>query len=375
MRKRLVPISESAANSSRIYHLLYDRKSISRSDIAYELRLSLPTVNQHLSALLDSGIIQKGELRESTGGRKAQTYEFVSTYRYALGLDIWQESTEIVLLDLDGSISHKSTFPVPFENNAGFQKALAEAITKFVQETGVPFDHILGMGVAVQGIVVAGGERVLYGDAMNTAGLSSGDFEANLPWPCTLIHNVDAAAMAESWHRDSLNNAFYLFLSEHFGAALIIDGVPYRGDNSIGSTIEHMCLIPNGQPCYCGKRGCVETYCSERSLLTHAQESAERFFSKLRLGEKKEETIWSDYLRNLALVIDNIRMVLPCPVILGGTLADYIEQPDIARLEDTIAELSSFKSQTHILSKAICGKTSAAQGAALHFIIRYLNAM
>ena len=278
-------------------------------------------------------------------------------------------------MDLEGCILRETTLPLLFENSARYLAGLGEAVTDFVREAEIDSARILGVGIAVQGIVAANGESILYGDAMNTAGLTRRDFEAHLPWPCTLIHNVDAAAMAESWYRDDLNNAFYLFLCEHFGAALIIDGVPYLGDNSIGSTIEHMCLIPDGQPCYCGKRGCVEAYCSEGSLLSHASENAANFFARLRDGEKKEDVIWADYLRKLALVIDNIRMVLDCPVIIGGTLAEHIQEQDICRLAENVSEFSSFQNQRHVISKGICGRNAAAKGAALHYVIRYLNTM
>ena len=50
-----------------------------------KLGLSLPTITQNLHALEDDGLIRKGELQDSTGGRKAQNYEFNPDHRTAIG--------------------------------------------------------------------------------------------------------------------------------------------------------------------------------------------------------------------------------------------------------------------------------------------------
>ena len=48
--------------------------------------------------------------------------------------------------------------------------------------------------------------------------------------------------------------------------ALILNGKVYQGYLSSG-TLEHMVLHPNGKQCYCGKKGCVDSYCSAASLI------------------------------------------------------------------------------------------------------------
>ena len=141
----------------------------------------------------------------------------------------------------------------------------------------------------------------------------------------------------------------------------------------MNSAIEHMCLIPDGLPCYCGKRGCVETYCSANSLRASIDEDIPIFFKKLRQGQAKEENIWKGYLRKLALAIDNIRMVCGNEIIIGGYLDSFIIDEDIRLLEDYVREQSAFRMDSNFISRGLCGKNSAAKGAALKYIAEYLD--
>lgn len=372
MDKTIPPAEARRSNSSKIYHYIYAQRGASRTDMAKALQLSLPTVTQHLQAFMQEGLIEKGGLCESTGGRKAQAYQCNAAYRYAIGADIWKDHVEIVLLDLYGAIVAQRSVPMAFENTPAYCQRLCALLRSLPAELSLPQDAILGAGISVQGVVSPDGERILYGDAMNTVGLSRQTFADALPWPCLLAQNVEVAAYAERWYRGSLTDAFFFSLNDHFGAALIVKGAPYLGDAHLGSAIEHMCLVPDGQPCYCGKRGCVEAYCSANSLFSAAQEDCQDFFRNLRAGEPKETTLWAAYLRKLALVIDNIRMVLHSQVILGGFLAGYLTDGDLLQLEQYVNEQSAFKNSGHFISMGICGRSCAAKGAALKLVDAFL---
>ena len=361
------------SNRSQIYRFIYENISTSRPAIAQALQLSRPTVAQNLSDFLEEGLVIKEGNLESTGGRKAEAYHCNPRIRLAVGADIWEDNVEFVILDLFGETVASCSLPLAYSNSDAYKKQFADNIKAFVADNGFLPDLILGVGISLQGVVSADGERVIYGDAMNTQNLTRSAFSRFLPWPCYLLHNVDAAAVAEIWNRKNLKEAVYLSLSPHFGGTLIFNGMPHRTNTEMASAIEHMCLIPDGLPCYCGKRGCVNTYCSANSLRASIDAEFPVFFERLRQGQIKEQNIWKGYLRKLALAIDNIRMVCGCEIIIGGYLNCFIMEDDIRLLEDYVREQSAFRVDYSFISRGLCGKNSAAKGGALKYISEYLE--
>lgn len=75
-----------AHNRSAMTQYLYGHSHVTKQELERELGLSLPTITQNLRALEDDGLIRKGELQDSTGGRKAQSYEFNPDHRTAIGV-------------------------------------------------------------------------------------------------------------------------------------------------------------------------------------------------------------------------------------------------------------------------------------------------
>ena len=180
----------------------------------------------------------------------------------------------------------------------------------------------------------------LYGDLLKSNEFTRTDFAQYLDYPCTLIHDAEAAAFAELWHLKLSHNAIYLSLNNFLGSAFIFNGSIVHSQDLSSGTIEHMCLYPNGNECYCGKKGCVDAYCSANSLIKNAGENIEDFFSHVKKGSPPHVEIWHNYLRDLAITIDNIRMVISSDIVIGGILQPFITDEDLQLLNDYVKTVS-----------------------------------
>ena len=69
--------------------------------------------------------------------------------------------------------------------------------------------------------VNADGSEVVYGTILDCTGLKIEVFARHLPFPCTFIHDPDAAAISEIWCSPELKNAYYLSMSRHLGGSII----------------------------------------------------------------------------------------------------------------------------------------------------------
>ena len=101
---------------------------------------------------------------------------------------------------------------------------------------------------------------------MNNTGMILEDFSRYLPYPCYLEHDSKSAAFLELWKHPELDSAVVFLLNRNLGGAIITNHQIHQGSSMHSGTIEHICINPDGPLCYCGNRGCLETYCSANAL-------------------------------------------------------------------------------------------------------------
>lgn len=301
---------------------------------------SLPTITNNLNSLVQEGLVVLDGQCQSTGGRKANQICSVSTARYAIGLAIFKDSINICSVDLYGQVIQEQTIQLHYKNSDQYYLEVCNYLNLFIESQDLPKQRLLGIGIATQGLVSQDGSKVIYGTILNNSSMTKDNFQKHLHYPCILLHDTKASALAEIWNTESKEDAIYLLLNNNFGGVLVARGQIHSGGSGI---IEHMTLHPNGKPCYCGKRGCVEAYCSALNLKEQINCSFDIFFRKLRENDKNQIKIWKNYLKELALVIDNIRMIVNYKVIIGGFLRQYMIEEDFDMIKTMVEDITAIK--------------------------------
>ncbi|MDO5409605.1 MAG: ROK family transcriptional regulator [Lachnospiraceae bacterium] len=375
MKKSITPNQIKQNNRNLIYHFIYKNKKVSQQDIAYELCLSRPTVTSNLNALEEDGLIQKcGQLDSEYVGRKATAYSIVPDFRISIGVEILRKEIKMIAIDLYGKKIDRSVIKTDYKNEEAYFKQVSSSIIDFKNSIGAADEQILGVGFAMQALISADNQTVIYGKILSCTGLSIDMFSRYLPYPCTFIHDANSAAIAELWISPELQDAFYLSLSKHLGAAIISKRNILVGKHGHSSTIEHIPLEPDGKLCYCGKRGCMETLCSLTSLLGE-EETLENFFLQLQENDPSITKRWNHYLQNLAKVINTLHLVHDTDFILGGYLAPYLRDADIRFMYEIIQQMTPFDEEQDFIVISKMPKHNICIGAALPYIQNFLNTL
>ncbi len=247
--------------------------------------MGLSTVSQNLNLLEQEGLIEKNGFFESTGGRKANAIQIVSDFKISIGVGILKEMFHITAVDLYGNAFYTDTISHPYSDTPDYYKQVTDAIKEFLLSHQYDNDKVLGISIATQGITSPDHTTVLYGDIMNNAGMKLDDFSRYLPYPCYLEHDSKSAAFLELWRHPALDSAVIILLNRNLGGGIITNHQIHQGLSMHSGTFEHMCINPDGPLCYCGSRGCLETYCSANALEQAAGMPIKEFFPLLR--EKK----------------------------------------------------------------------------------------
>lgn len=359
-------------NINNVCHYIYQVRSTSKQDIGQQLNLSRPTVNQILQKLEEHNLIEKSGYFSSTGGRKAEILSFCANSKLALGIEILKDSYEITVINLYGEILKSEKYMLSFQNTPEYFQKVCTDILSFTDSLPENYGEILGAGIVLQGLISSDGTRVTYGKILDCTGLDVSSFSSHLPWPCKMIHDAESAANIELWENPAVSDAIFFHIRNNMSGALIVNSSFLPGKELKSGVFEHMTLIPDGRPCYCGKKGCVETYCSLQALLKPT-ESLEAFMYQLRLDNPVYRERWNEYLIYLAKAIDNLHMVIDYDVILGGTLGQVLSSSDIRFLHEFIKKNSAFPSQRKFIKISHTASIPNAKGAALPFVREFLD--
>lgn len=360
-------------NRNAIYKFLYKHEPISIQEIAYAMKLSLPTVTQNIKELLDRGLVINTGMFESTGGRKAKAISYNCEARYAIGLDVTQNHVGIVLIDLSGKVIRSARKQYSFINSKEYFNGVGDLVQYFINDCNIDSKNILGVGIALPAILSADSETVSFAEVINFRGGSVRAFSDVIPFQCTLSNDANAAGFAEMWGNDaSKQNVAYLSLNNSVGGSIIIEKNIYNGQNHRGGEFGHMTIVPQGRTCYCGQKGCVDAYCSAKILSDSTNGNIAEFFRLLKLKSEPQMRVWEEYVSHLVIVINNLRMLFDCDVILGGYagayMDDYLEQ-----LRELVSKYNTFEVDGNYLHVCKYKQETTAVGAALNHVEKFIN--
>ncbi|GGS97909.1 ROK family protein [Nonomuraea spiralis] len=244
---------------------------LSRSEIARELDLSPATVTQLTKELIGHGMLEELDLKPSRGGRPAQRLGVVGSAGRALGVKVTADHLVLVDVRLDGEVL--GSWETPHDPAApDALDRLAAAVESVVRElsAGPP---LLGVGVGVPGSVEDQAVGTVRAPTLGWQAMPVGErLRRRLDLPVLVENDVNALAAAERLygrgrtHRDFL----VLTIGRGVGAAIVADGRVYRGARGGAGEFGHLPVDPQGPPCGCGARGCLEAFVGSAGLLAAA---------------------------------------------------------------------------------------------------------
>lgn len=356
-----------------IYHQIYRTSGIcTKQSLSRDLHLSLPTIYQHLSELIEDGLVVYSGEQRSTGGRRAAGLSAVDDARFAVGASITEDRLRFVAADLrlhelaSRSIRHK--LGTGFD---GYGEFLRTELDAFLDANGLARDRLLGVGISLPGIISPDNSRLVHAPTLHLRDNGLETLTEGFPYPFYVENDAACGGRAEWFMRSSQKSMAYLSLENGVGGAVLTEGRAYGGDNRRSGEFGHMCVEPNGLRCSCGRAGCLEAYCSARRISEDLGITLEEFFAAMGQGKQEYDALWQDVLRHLAIGVNNIRMVLDCEVVLGGLLAEYLE-PWLPQLREFVREGNPFGDDAGFVHLSVLRRHTVPLGAALLFIQEFL---
>ena len=310
---------------------------------------------------------------------------------YYIGIDVGGTNVKAGIVDGDGKIVIKSSIPTSSDKDyKKIVREVSEKIRELAESALVEWEEIAGVGIGCPGIITSEMGVVDYTCNLgwNKVPLAA-EFTANLDKPAFVSNDANVAALGEAMFgtgRD-YHDVIFVTLGTGVGGGVIIENKLFEGYKSKGAELGHMVIEVGGEQCGCGRRGCMEAYCSATALIRDTKRAMENdrqsamweyvggdigkvdgrtAFECSKRGDAAAQKVIENYIMYLGEGLSNfINIFRPQAIILGGGVCaqgDYLVKP-VQKYVDRHTYGGENAPKTHILT-ATLGNDAGLVGAA-----------
>jgi fructokinase len=201
-----------------------------------------------------------------------------------IGIDLGGTKIEGILLDKSGNVLDRKRVPTNRENG---YKYIVDKIVNLIEDLQNISKTDTKVGICTPGAISPKTGKIKNSNTVCLIGKPfKEDIESEIGCKITMDNDANCFAIAEArlGAAKEYNVVFGVIIGTGVGGGIVINEEVYQGRMAIAGEWGHHTLYPNGNQCYCGNNGCVETYISGPSLekrwteLTGKMQSLHSFF-------------------------------------------------------------------------------------------------
>jgi glucokinase len=269
---------------------------------------------------------------------------------FSIGVDLGGTNLRIAAVDISGHLVEKVTLGTKVSlGRDHVLNDMCDAI-QHLSEKYKNSAKMLGIGIGVPGIIDM--ETGLLRESPNLPGWAEypvrAEIERRLTTMVILENDANVAAFGEKWlgAAKEHDDMAMLTLGTGVGGGLVLGGKIWHGMNGMAGEFGHTTVEPEGHPCGCGNRGCLEQYASATAVVRMAREaiaengstalaraahedaefSAKSIFNLAIQGDEDAKRIFRRVGRAIGIVLSAMVNSLNLPIyVVGGGVASAWE--------------------------------------------------
>ena len=287
---------------------------------------------------------------------------------YKIGIDLGGTKIEGILLDEKYNTIQRKRIETHQENG---YTAIVKSIISLVSELKEKTNEEITVGICTPGVTNADSGLIKNSNTQCLIGMPlRNDIENILGYEIAMENDANCFTLAESvlGSAKGHNIVFGVIIGTGVGGGIVINGTLHKGRTNIAGEWGHHILHHQGNECYCGMQGCVETYISGPALekrwleLTGKKESLQSIAQDL--SDEKAKQWKEEFLENFGISLANVIDILdPDVIVLGGGVSNIHFLYDEGK-KAVYDKVFSDSIETPILKNSL-GDSAGAFGACL----------
>ena len=246
---------------------------------------------------------------------------------HKIGIDLGGTKTEGILLDEKLEVIERKRLPT---NQQEGYSSIVNLIKNLVDDLKQKTDDSVSIGICTPGALSKQSGVIKNSNTQCLIGKDiKNDLENVLKQKVSIENDANCFTLAESKLGSAKNfdMVFGVIMGTGVGGGIVIKEQIHNGRTNIAGEWGHHCIKPEGNSCYCGKRGCVETYLSGPALEKRWNDLSGKRQTISEILQNSDESMFATWknelLENFALALGNVIDILdPDAVVLGGGLSN-----------------------------------------------------
>jgi glucokinase-like ROK family protein len=234
---------------------------------------SIPSIANIMNELTAEGLVDNFGIGESKGGRKPSVYGLKPDAGVIVSIDLSRKYSRIGIFNLHNKqIGKILEVNQGLDNSEDFLAILKRETDSLLAANKINKKTLLGFGITIPGLIdIKKGISYSYPQFGDKP--IADTFEELFGHRSFIEHDTKAMAVGEAWFGYAKNKSNVLFINvgSGIGLGIIINGQLYHGNSGFCGEFGHIQMDPDGELCYCGKIGCLETIASGTALVKKSQ--------------------------------------------------------------------------------------------------------
>ncbi|MBN1444787.1 MAG: ROK family transcriptional regulator [Candidatus Omnitrophica bacterium] len=263
-------------NRKLVLRQIRKEKETSQINLVKKTKLSAGTIVNITKQLRKEGFIRYTGKGKSLSGRRPEKFCFNSDARHVISVALFALETKISVIDLNGKIKHKLSYPTEHEKG---EKTVLTNLAKQVKSTllkySIPKEKLNSLSVSIEGSV---------DEETGCLKISSHFGWKNVPVRDTLEKMLGCKTFIESEGRAMALGEYYfgagkkadsmlcVDIDSGIGTAFIKNGEVYHGAHNLEAELGHSLVLEDGPLCRCGRKGCLEVVSSGSAIIKRTEE-------------------------------------------------------------------------------------------------------
>lgn len=299
--------------------------------------------------------------------------------KVCIGVDVGGTNLRCALVSRGGSILKRESQPTDIAaGSASFLSRLLMVLGGMKTQAEADGARVLAVGLGLPGVLTGEGVLSCSVNLLPLEGLNlARAVGSGIGLPVLALNDANAAALGERRfgagrpYRSSL----LLTIGTGVGAGLILDGRLWTGIDGAAGEFGHITVEPNGRPCGCGNKGCLEQYASATAIASHALpaaagrqgqgQGAAAVAARALQGDGEAAAAFQEAGRYLGIAAAGVLNLLNLEaIILGGGVAESFELLAAPMRREILARAFAIPGQRASIVKCELGDDAGVLGAA-----------
>ena len=373
------PRTLNEINMSVVLDRIRRGDNVSRSSLAKELKLSLPSISRIVGTLINKKYVIEAGLGKSSGGKKPTIIRFNEERAYVIGIGVDVNFIDIMLSDISGN--EKRNIYKKFlrdKSPKDMIKTIVKYIDEIIKDAEVEDDKVEVVSLGIPAMVesetglVRMCPTIPSWEGINLGEVLSGEINKDV-----LVDNeANMSLLGERWRGEAqnINNAIFIGVGTGVGAGILINGKIFRGHNGSAGEIGNMFIDRNLNKRNSQPYGQFEYLASNKALRekvmgVDSNSEVKQTIKKLAKNDDIKKDSILEIVDNFAFGVANLITVLNPELVVIREDLFYESDYFFNYLKDKIYNLMSFK--TRIVKSSL--KERAVTIGAIRLAMKYLD--